>query len=356
MKVLVAMSGGVDSSVAAAMMVEQGHDVVGVTLKLWEGPDGSAPTAGCCTVSDAEDARRVAAQLDIPYYVLNYTSAFRDAVVDRFIDDYAHGWTPNPCVECNRTVKFDRLLEQAGEFGCEKVVTGHYAHVERVGEEFRLLRGVDVSKDQSYVLYMLGQKELATVEFPVGKQSKAETRSAAENLGLRTATKPDSQDICFVGDRDYRAFLAEHAPETASPGPIVDRDGGKLGEHGGVAGFTIGQRRKLGIALGEPAYVIGVEPATATVTIGRRRDLETVDCLLDDMSWTSPRIERSGSGEFQFRAHGEAARCTYETIGDGVHVVFEQPQMAIAPGQSGVLYQGDRVLGGGIIRTTALGR
>lgn len=350
MKVLAAMSGGVDSSVAAAQMVAEGHDVIGVTLKLWEEPDGSLPTAGCCTVADAEDARRVAAQLDIPYYVLNYTSAFRAGVVDRFIDDYAHGWTPNPCVECNRTVKFDRLLAQAKDLGCDTVVTGHYARVESSGGEHRLLRGVDGSKDQSYVLYMLGQAELARVRFPVGAQPKSETRRIAESLALRTAGKPDSQDICFVGDRHYRDFLTEHAPETARPGSIVDRDGTVVGSHEGVSGFTIGQRRRLGVALGEPAYVVEVEPATATVTIGRRADLETDGCLLEDVSWTGASVPRSGRGEFQYRAHGAAAPCRYQPSDVGLLVTFDTPQPAVAPGQSGVLYDGDRVLGGGIIR------
>ncbi len=351
MKVLVAMSGGVDSSVAAAMMVEQGHEVIGVTLKLWEGPDGSAPTAGCCTVSDSEDARRVAAQLDIPYYVLNYTTAFRSAVVDRFIDDYAHGWTPNPCVECNRTVKFDRLLTQAGEFGCELLVTGHYARVSRDSNRYKLLRGLDASKDQSYVLYMLGQEELSRVLFPVGHQTKAETRAIAESLALRTADKPDSQDICFVGDRDYRDFLTEHAPETASPGMIVDMDGAELAQHDGVAGFTIGQRRKLGVALGEPAYVVDVHPQTATVTIGRKADLLVEECWLDDNTWTQSATAPVGRAAFQYRAHGTPAPGEYECIDGGVRVVFDAPQMAIAPGQSGVLYDGDEVLGGGIVRS-----
>ncbi len=353
MKVLVAMSGGVDSSVAAAMMVEEGHEVIGVTLKLWEGPDGSAPTAGCCTVSDSEDARRVAAQLDIPYYVLNYTSAFRSAVVDRFIDDYAHGWTPNPCVECNRTVKFDRLLAQAAEFGCELLVTGHYARVVSSAGRYQLLRGVDASKDQSYVLYMLGQQEMARVRFPVGSQTKDETRAIAESLALRTAGKPDSQDICFVGDRDYREFLAEHAPETTSRGSIVAMDGTELAGHDGVAGFTIGQRRKLGVALGEPAYVVGVDPSTATVTIGRKSDLAVSDCWIDDVTWTQGAISEGGSASFQYRAHGDAAAATYESIDGLVHVVFDAPQMAIAPGQSGVLYNGDEVLGGGIVQRAA---
>ncbi|MDP3985102.1 MAG: tRNA 2-thiouridine(34) synthase MnmA, partial [Acidimicrobiia bacterium] len=197
MRVLVAMSGGVDSSVAAALMKEAGHEVMGVTLKLWQGPNGEAPTAGCCTVGDAEDARRVAAQLDIPYYVFDYTSHFHSGVVDHFVGDYLNGRTPNPCVECNRTVKFSRLLDQAGELGCDVLATGHYARVRQADGRYQLLRGKDHRKDQSYVLAMLTQKELARVQLPIGKLSKDETRAIAAGLGLRTAAKPDSQDICF---------------------------------------------------------------------------------------------------------------------------------------------------------------
>jgi len=348
MKVLVAMSGGVDSSVAAAQMVEEGHDVIGVTLKLWEGPNGEAPTAGCCTVSDSEDARRVAAQLDIPYYVLNYTSAFSQGVIDKFVDDYLRGWTPNPCVECNRSVKFDKLLNQAAEFDCDVLVTGHYARVQETGGQYRLLRGLDSSKDQSYVLYMLKQEQLAKVQFPVGEHTKAETRAIAGELGLRTALKPDSQDICFVGRGDYRDFVDGQTDVATSPGDMVDTAGNKVAEHTGVAGFTIGQRRGLGVTFGDPRYVIKVEPATSTVVIGKKEDLETVDCVLSDLTWIGDSHE--GSATFQYRAHGEPAACRVEATEDESWLVtFDRLQLAIAPGQAGVLYQADEVLGGGTI-------
>jgi tRNA-uridine 2-sulfurtransferase len=345
-KVLVAMSGGVDSSVAAARLVEAGHDVTGVTLKLWSGPDGEMPTAGCCTVSDAEDARRVAAQLDIPYYVLDYTEDFSSGVVDGFVADYLSGRTPNPCVECNRTVKFSRLLSQAEEFGCEKVATGHYARVEQVGDGYRLLRGVDSDKDQSYVLSMLGQDHLARVSFPVGEMVKSEVRASAADLGLRTAGKAESMDICFVGRRDYRSFLRSQAPEALQRGVLVTVDGTPVGAHDGVAGFTVGQRRGLGVALGEPQYVVDVDASSQTVTIGSREHLMCDAVELSSVTWTHSPLVPGAPTSVQYRAHGEAVDAIW--IGDG-SVAFHEPQSAVAPGQTAAMFSGDEVLGGGII-------
>ena len=348
MKVLVAMSGGVDSSVAAAMMKDEGHDVMGVTLKLWQGPDGEAPTAGCCTVGDAEDARRVAAQLDIPYYVFDYTSHFHAGVVDHFVSDYLSGRTPNPCVECNRTVKFSRLLEQACELGCDLLVTGHYARVVSVGGRFQLHRGKDRRKDQSYVLSMLTKKELARVRLPVGELTKDETRAVAAELGLRTAAKPDSQDICFVGRDGYKNFLHRHSPDAHRRGRVVDTDGNLVGEHDGVVGFTIGQRRGIGVALGERRYVVDVQPSTSTVVIGHRRHLEVTTVGLDQVTWVDEPVQPGEKVDVQYRAHGQAVPATW-TRGS---VVFDTPQEAIAPGQTAGLYRGDRVLGGGVITRT----
>ena len=349
MRVLVAMSGGVDSSVAAAMMVEAGHDVIGVTLKLWEGPGGAMPTAGCCTVSDSEDARRVAAQLDIPYYVLNYTDRFKSGVVDRFLEDYLHGRTPNPCIECNRTVKFDHLLDQAGEFNCDLVVTGHYA--QNVFEDgfWRLKRGVDADKDQSYVLAMLGQRELEQVQFPVGGQTKAETRERALGLGLRTATKPDSQDICFVGDGDYRDFVRKHADEAERPGVLVDTSGTVVGEHEGIINFTVGQRKGLGVTFGEPRYVVDVKPETSTVVIGRKSDLAVRALVLDQVTWVTGEPPARPQVGIQYRAHGDAASAVFAVEDGQVLVNFDRPQYAIAPGQTAALYVGDEVVGSGVI-------
>ncbi len=346
MKVLVAMSGGVDSSVAAAMMRNEGHDVIGVTMKMWKGPNGEAPTAGCCTVSDAEDARRVAAQLDIPYYVLDYTEEFMGGVVERFVEDYVDGRTPNPCVECNRTVKFTRLVTHAEQLDCDVIVTGHYAQTDFDGEKWHLRRGGDIAKDQSYVLSMLGQQQLSKVRFPVGPLKKAETRAIAAGLDLRTATKPESQDICFVGTGNYREFLADSGVE-AKPGPILDRDGTVLGTHEGITNFTVGQRRGLGVTVGEPRFVTSVDRASATVTLGRRTDLEVRKLDVNDVVWVDqPAFDRV---LIQYRAHGTPVSGVVAEDEHGATVVFDSPELAIAPGQTVAFYRGDEVLGGGII-------
>lgn len=349
MRALVAMSGGVDSSVAAARMVAEGHEVIGVTLKLWAGPNGEMPTSGCCTVSDSEDARRVASQLDIPYYVLDYTEDFSRGVIDGFVADYLSGRTPNPCVECNRTVKFSRLLSQAAEFDCDLVATGHYARVDHHEGRFRLRRGVDAAKDQSYVLSMLGQEQLARVRFPVGDIEKPEVRRIASALGLRTADKAESMDICFVGRRDYRSFLRSHAPEAVQPGAVVTTDGREVGLHDGIAGFTVGQRRGLGVALGEPHYVVGVDAPTATVTIGTKSHLFSSGIRLSQPTWTSTPLRAGDETLVQYRAHGEAVHGVWHGEGG---VRFGEPQPAVAPGQTAAFYSGDEVVGGGIIEET----
>lgn len=341
------MSGGVDSSVAAALMKQAGHDVMGATLKLWSGPGGEAPTAGCCTVSDAEDARRVAAQLDIPYYVLDHTEDFRDGVVDRFVADYVGGRTPNPCIECNRTVKFDRLLARLDDFECDLLVTGHHARSREADGVWQLLRGADEAKDQSYVLSMLTQRELTRIRFPVGELTKPQVREVAADMGMRTAHKPESMDICFVGQRDYRGFLRDVAPDAFQPGAVVDSEGNEIGSHDGVVGFTVGQRRGLGVAVGEPRYVIRIEAGSSTVVVGSRDDLSVRSVDIRQLTWTKG---SGGDGPVmaQYRAHGEPVPAWLE----GSSLAFDEPQAAVAPGQTVAFYDGDVVLGGALITST----
>lgn len=348
MRVLVAMSGGVDSSVAAALMVEAGHDVVGVTLKQWEGADGSMPLTGCCTVGDAEDARSAARVLGIPYYVLDHVEEFTREVVDRFGAEYLAGRTPNPCVECNRRVRFGALFDRMDRLGCDVLVTGHHARVDGEPGQRRLLVGVDRAKDQSYVLHMLDQERLARILLPIGEMSKADVRAHAGRLGLRTARKPDSQDLCFVAG-DYRDLLRERFPGSDRAGDIVDADGTVIGSHHGTTDFTVGQRRGLGIARGEPLYVTGIDPVAGRVVVGQRDDLRASGCRLEGVSWVSgaaPSDDRVDV-KVRYRSHAVAARI--EPDGDEWIVHFDEPVEAVAPGQAGVLYRGDEVLGGGTI-------
>jgi tRNA-specific 2-thiouridylase len=339
--VLVAMSGGVDSSVAAALLVEAGREVTGVTLKLWGGESDS----GCCSVADVEDARRVAAQLSIPHYVFNFVDDFESQVVGPYVDAYAAGRTPNPCVECNRSVKFGRLLERADAMGFAAVATGHHARVWRDADgRWRLGRGADRVKDQSYVLYMLGQHELRRVLLPVGEMTKADVRAHAARLGLRTAGKPESMDVCFISRREGRQrFLASRRP--GRPGPVVDAEGKVVGRHEGIAAFTIGQRRGLGVTAGERRYVLDVDASTATVTIGRRDDLLCDTVPVTGLCFVDGLVPPPDRGVLvQVRAHGAPLPGRF----DGNAVRFERPQARVAPGQVVALYDGDILLGGGL--------
>ncbi len=349
MKALVAMSGGVDSSVAAALMLDQGYDVIGVTLKQWEGPDGSMPVAGCCTLSDAEDARRVAAQLDIPYYVLDYVEEFTAAVVEPFAQGYLDGLTPNPCIECNRNVRFDALLDRTTELGCDVLVTGHHARIAEVDGVFRLQRAVDDTKDQSYVLHMLDQRALSKVKLPIGEMTKSKVRDYASDMGLRTASKPDSQDICFVTSGDYRDFLRNTHPEVAAPGDVLNAEGDIVGTHQGTAGFTIGQRKGLGVAVGEPRYVLDIEPRERTITIGTYEDLLVSECVVTDMRFVHAAPVAGDEVSVKVRYRSEPVDATIKEAGDRWWFAFHEPQVRPAPGQTLVMYDGEFVLGGGTI-------
>jgi tRNA-specific 2-thiouridylase len=349
MKALVAMSGGVDSSVAAALMLEQGYGVIGVTLKQWEGPNGLMPVAGCCTLSDAEDARRVAAQLDIPYYVLDYVEEFTEAVVKPFADGYRNGLTPNPCIECNRKVRFTALLERTEALGCDVLVTGHHARVEERDGVWKLRKAVDGTKDQSYVLHMLDQAGLSKVRLPVGEMTKVKVRERAADLGLRTASKPDSQDICFVTSGDYRDFLRDMIPDMEGGGDVLDMDGSVVGHHEGTVGFTIGQRKGLGVSVGEPRYVVDIAVGEQTITIGSYEDLLIDGCTVSEMSFTNEPISDGDHVEVKVRYRSDPVGAIADLDGDLWRFTFDVPQARPAPGQTLVMYDGDYVLGGGTI-------
>jgi tRNA-specific 2-thiouridylase len=339
--VLVAMSGGVDSSVAAALLLEAGHDVTGVTLKLW----GGASDSGCCSVADVEDARRVCAQLGIDHYVFNFTDTFEDGVVAPYVDAYATGSTPNPCIECNRVVKFGRLLDRADALGFDIVATGHHARVRRDGNgRWQLRRAVDRAKDQSYVLSMLGQRELARVRFPVGEMTKADVRTHAQRLGLRTAVKPESMDVCFITKGGRAAFLAERG--ALVPGPIVDTSGAVVGTHTGAGAFTVGQRRGVDVAMGERRYVVDVDATTATVTIGRHDELLRDAVTVRDLHFVDTPPVPGAVLDVQWRAHGDPVAGRL----DGDRVTFAVAQPRVAPGQTIVLYDGDAVIASAIAR------
>jgi tRNA-specific 2-thiouridylase len=334
-RVLVMMSGGVDSSVAAAVLRDAGHDVTGVTLKLWGGDSDS----GCCSVSDVEDARRVAAQLGIPHYVFNFSDAFDERVVDPYVDAYASGRTPNPCVECNRTMKFGKVLARAEQLGFDKIATGHHARVIETADGPALARGIDAAKDQSYVLYMLGSRELARTLLPIGELTKAEVRERAHALGLRTAAKRESMDVCFITRNGREAFLGARIPRRE--GVIVDTAGRTVGVHDGVDAFTVGQRRGVGVAVGERRYVVDIETDAARVTVGTRDEL-----LRDRVAIVDPIFTRALPTELvvQTRAHGSPTPARI----DANEVVFATPQPRVAPGQVVAWFDGDVCCGGAI--------
>jgi tRNA-specific 2-thiouridylase len=352
-RVIVGMSGGVDSSVTAALLKQEGHDVIGVTLNVWPDlpnmPDIQREDA-CCALGAVEDARRVADKLDIPYYVLNFKEVFENKVIKDFVNTYASGRTPNPCIRCNQFIKFDALLAKGRQIGAQYVATGHYARIEH-GEPNRLRKAADLSKDQSYVLYVMSQDRLESALMPLGAHTKRDTRQIAADLGLAVANKPESQDICFVPFKRYTEFIELYAPEVLRPGPVVDTSGKVLGEHKGVALHTVGQRRGLGIAAGEPLFVTSLQPATNTVVVGTSDALLKTTCRLDEVNWISGhRPDRPVRAMARARYRAAEVPCTAHSQGDELVVTFDEPQKAIAPGQALVLYDGEYVLGGGTIQ------
>lgn len=340
MKVLIALSGGVDSSLAAALLQEEGHQVMAVTLRQ----DGPGVDQGI------EDARRVAAQLGVEHRVLDLREAFRREVVEPFADAYRRGLTPNPCIECNRRLRFPALLAEAARLGCDVAATGHHARVDRSAGRARLLRGIEEAKDQSYVLYRLGEAELTRLAFPVGHLTKAEVRRLARARGLANADARESQDLCFAGTFGYRAFLAD-LPGSGVPGDIVDMGGRVVGRHRGIESFTVGQRRGLGAAPGPPRYVVEIRPASATIVAGAREDLVATGCRIGELTWVAgppPAGDEELKVKVRYRSPSTGARL--EAADDGECVIrFTGPQVSVAPGQAAVLYRGEEVLGGGTI-------
>lgn len=353
-RVFVAMSGGVDSSLAAALLVERGEDVVGVWMRLTPGIDGDAPR--CCGTDEAgEQARRAAAHLGIPFYALDYADVFNREVVDRFVSAYAVGETPNPCVACNQYVKFEALLgDVVRKFGATRLATGHYARVDSAPDgRRRLLRARDASKDQSYALYALGQRELRALELPIGElEDKAATRRLAAAAGLPNADAPDSMDICFIGG-DYRDFVRERAPGAFVPGPIERTDGTVIGTHAGVGALTVGQRQGVGVASGERLYVLRLEPDRRAAIVGTRSEVTARSHPLREVRFTAGAAPAPVfDAEVRLRYGGTALPCTVTVSGDAARVDLREPAL-VAPGQAAVLYQGDEVLGGGIVRATS---
>ncbi|MEO5897968.1 MAG: tRNA 2-thiouridine(34) synthase MnmA [Vicinamibacterales bacterium] len=353
MRIVVAMSGGVDSSVAAALLAEQGHEVIGLSMQLYDqgGRDGQR-FGTCCTIDDLHDARRVAAQVGFPHYIVNFEQQFAETVVSDFVREYAAGRTPIPCVHCNGDLKFATLVERAAGFDAAYVATGHYARVERDDQtsRYRLLRGVDASKDQSYFLFTLTQNQLAHAMFPIGSLDKTAVRGRARQLGLAVADKPDSHEICFVPDGDHTAFLARQGLG-AHEGEIRTADGHVIGHHDGVQRFTVGQRKGLGLSSRIPLYVVAIDARANAVTVGPRAALDRYSLTASGVNWIdgSPPVAAT-RGTAQIRHRHKEAVATIEPLAvDRVRLTFDEPQAAVAPGQALVMYAGDEVLGGGWI-------
>ena len=346
------MSGGVDSSVAAALLAEQGHDVIGLSMQLYDQSDGQSSVGSCCSLDDLYDARHVANAINIPHYILNLERQFDEQVVSNFVREYASGRTPLPCAHCNSDLKFATLVERARGFGAEAVATGHYARVGRDAGTGRYLlrRGVDASKDQSYFLFSLTQEQLARAVFPVGDRPKDAVREYARLRQLPVADKPDSQEICFIPDNDYASFVSKHAPDAARDGVILDERGRIVGTHAGVHRFTVGQRKGLGLSAGAPLYVLELRPAERQVVVGPKASLERKTLTASGVNWIVDTPADSIRVAAQIRHRHQPAPASVRSIGDArAELVFDAPQIAITPGQAVVFYDGDVVVGGGWI-------
>jgi len=350
-RVVVAMSGGVDSSTAAMLLVEAGYDVVGLMIRMWSEPTPDGRPNRCCSPQSVDDARRVARLLGIPFYLVDYEDEFKAAVVDYFVAEYARGRTPNPCLECNRQIRFGLLLQRAFDLGAEYLATGHYARIVVDGERYRLLKGVDTRKDQSYVLHVLGQEQLAHVLFPLGELTKPEVRDLARAHGLPVAEKAESQDICFLSGTDYRPFIEARASSGLEPGPIFDEVGRLVGEHAGLARYTVGQRHGLGLATGMPVYVTAIDARRNALIVGPAESLLRREVTVSNVNYISGTLpEGAFSCQVRLRYRAREAQALVTPLPERrALITFAEAQKPVSPGQAAVFYQGDEVIGGGLI-------